>query len=121
MNTEKKHIIIAGVPRTGKTLSICKTLEKTGHYQHIMLDSITQSFEYVFPQLGIFDGKTWGIGIEKVSEKLIDFLAHLVQTEKYDDLQYRMLVDMYQLMPKDYYEKVNQDCCKAHILLDIQM
>ncbi len=28
MNTEKKHIIVAGVPRTGKTLSICKALEK---------------------------------------------------------------------------------------------
>lgn len=116
MNTEKKHIIVAGVPRTGKTLSICKTLEKTGYYQHIMMDSITQSFEYIFPQLEIFDGKTWGIGIEKVSHKLIDFLAHFVQTEKYDDLKYRMLVDMYQLMPKDYYQKINQECCKAYFV-----
>lgn len=24
MNIEKKHIIVAGVPRTGKTTSICK-------------------------------------------------------------------------------------------------
>ncbi len=81
-----------------------------------MMDSITQSFEYIFPQLEIFDGKTWGIGIEKVSEKLIDFLAHFVQTEKYDDLQYRMLVDMYQLMPKDYYQKINQECCRAYFV-----
>lgn len=48
MNIEKKHIIVAGVPRTGKTTSICKKLAKTGHYQHIMMDSITQSFEYIF-------------------------------------------------------------------------
>lgn len=116
MNIEKKHIIVSGVPRTGKTLSICRTLAKTGHYQHIMMDSITQSFEYIFPELEIFDGKTWDVGIEKVSEKLIDFLAHLVHTEKYDNLEYRMLIDMYQLMPKDYVEKINQQCCKAYFV-----
>lgn len=116
MNTEKKHIIVSGVPRTGKTLSICKTLAETGHYQHVMMDSITQSFEYVFPELEIFDGKTWIVGIEKVSKKLIDFLAHLVHTKKYNDLEYRMLIDMYQLMPKDYIENINSECCKVYFV-----
>ncbi len=116
MNIEKKHIIVSGVPRTGKTLSICRTLAETGHYQHVMMDSITQSFEYIFPELEIFDGKTWEVGIEKVSKRLIDFLAHLVQTGKYDDLEYRMLIDMYQLMPEDYMNKINPQCCKAYFV-----
>ena len=116
MNTQKKHIIVAGVPRTGKTFSICNKLAQTGYYQHIMMDSITQSFEYVFPELEIVDGKTWEVGVEKVSEKLIDFLAHFVQTEKYDDLKYRMLVDMYQLMPVDYVRKINAECCKVYFV-----
>lgn len=116
MNIEKKHIIVSGVPRTGKTLSICRTLAETGYYQHVMMDSITQSFEYIFPELEIFDGKTWDVGIEKVSEKLIDFLAHLVHTEKYDDLEYRMLIDMYQLMPEDYVKRINPQCCKAYFV-----
>lgn len=116
MNTEKKHIIVSGVPRTGKTLSVCRTLVETGHFQHVMMDSITQSFEYIFPELEIFDGKTWGVGIEHVSKRLIDFLKHLVQTEKYDDLEYRMLVDMYQLMPEDYIRKINNKCCRAYFV-----
>lgn len=116
MNIEKKHIIVSGVSRTGKTLSICRTLAETGHYQHITMDSITQFFEYIFPELEIFDGKTWNVEMDKVSEKLIDFLAHLVHTEKYDDLEYRMLIDMYQLMPEDYVRKINKECCKAYFV-----
>ncbi len=116
MNIEKKHIIVSGVSRTGKTLSICRTLAETGHYQHITMDSITQFFEYIFPELEIFDGKTWNVEMDKVSEKLIDFLAHLVHTGKYDDLEYPMLIDIYQLMPKDYVKKINQQCCKAYFV-----
>lgn len=116
MNTIKKHIIISGVPRTGKTQSICRKLAETGYYQHVMMDSITQSFEYIFPQLEIFDGHTWEVGMPNVSKKLIDFLAHLVHTEKYDDLEYRMLVDMYQLMPEDYVEKIKPECCKVYFV-----
>lgn len=41
MNIEKKHIIVTGVPRTGKTLSICRRLAETNHYQLVMMDSIT--------------------------------------------------------------------------------
>lgn len=81
-----------------------------------MMDSITQSFEYIFPQLQIFDGKTWEIGMEKVSKNLINFLAHLVHSEKYDDLEYRMLIDMYQLMPIDYVRKINSQCCKVYFV-----
>ncbi len=116
MNTEKKHIIVSGVPRTGKTQSICRRLAETPYYQHIMMDSITQSFEYIFPELEIFDGKTWKVGMKTVSKKLINFLAHLVHSEKYDDLEYRMLVDMYQLMPEDYIKKINPECCKAYFV-----
>lgn len=50
------------------------------------------------------------MGIQKVSEKLIDFLVHLVHTEKYDNLEYRMLIDMYQLMPEDYIKKIDKEC-----------
>lgn len=39
-----------------------------------------------------------------------------MQSEKYDDLEYRMLIDMYQLMPEDYVNKINAQCCKAYFV-----
>ena len=54
--------------------------------------------------------------MEKLSTKLINILAHLVQTEKYDDLDYRMLVDMYQLMPEDYIKKISPQYCKVYFV-----
>ncbi len=71
MNTIKKHIIISGVPRTGKTKSICRKLAETSYYQHVMMDSITQSFEYIFPQLEIFD---FSYNREKKTEEIVKYI-----------------------------------------------
>ncbi len=50
MNKVRKHIIIAGVPRSGKT-TICSKLAESLKYQH--LDSIIISFEEAFPETGV--------------------------------------------------------------------
>lgn len=43
----KKHIIIAGVPRAGKS-TVSQMIAKKFGYQHISMDSIIAGFEKVF-------------------------------------------------------------------------
>ncbi len=48
----KKHIIIAGVPRAGKS-TMSQMISKKYGYQHISMDSIIAGFERNFPETGI--------------------------------------------------------------------
>lgn len=48
----KKHIIIAGVPRAGKS-SLCRKIAHTYGYQHISMDSVIAGSESVFPETGV--------------------------------------------------------------------
>ena len=45
----KKYIIIAGVPRAGKS-TISKRIAKEKGYQHISMDSILAGIEKTFPE-----------------------------------------------------------------------
>lgn len=47
----KKHLIIAGVPRTGKTTT-CMRLANTKLYQHICMDAVVEAFEKTYPRIG---------------------------------------------------------------------
>ena len=46
----QKHIIIAGVPRTGKTTT-CMKLGNSNKYQHICMDAVVSAFEQVYPRI----------------------------------------------------------------------
>ncbi|MCL2285816.1 MAG: hypothetical protein FWC32_05555 [Firmicutes bacterium] len=48
----KNNIIIAGVPRAGKS-TLSRMLSKKFGFQHVSMDSINNGLEKVFPQLGI--------------------------------------------------------------------
>jgi len=48
----KKHIIIAGVPRAGKS-TISQLISKIYGYQHVRMDSIITGIEHCFPEVGI--------------------------------------------------------------------
>ena len=48
----KKHVIIAGVPRSGKSTISQKISAHLG-YQHISMDSVIAGIESVFPETGI--------------------------------------------------------------------
>lgn len=53
MNTNQKHIIIAGVQRTGKT-TLCSYLTKSLKYQHLAMNAIIMGIEVAFPEIGFF-------------------------------------------------------------------
>jgi len=48
----KNNIIIAGVPRAGKS-TVSHLLSKKYGYQHVSMDSIITGFEKCFPETGI--------------------------------------------------------------------
>ena len=113
MNKSQKHIIIAGVPRSGKT-TICSKLAKSLKYQHLAMDAIMISFEKAFPKTGVLHTDCWDF-IE-TSEKFIPFMQSLSSTATYDKLGYRLVFDLYHITPKDYYENIDKDCCDIYFL-----
>ncbi len=48
----KNNIIIAGVPRAGKS-TVSHLLSKKYGYQHVSMDSIIAGFEKCFPETGV--------------------------------------------------------------------
>lgn len=108
----KKHIIIAGVPRAGKSTIAQRIAHELG-YQHISMDSVIAGIEKVFPETGI-DSEAeveTAINIKKISSKMAPFLRAMVDSGEYDECDYGMVVDIFQLLPKDYVQYINPDVC----------
>ena len=98
-----KHLIIAGVPRSGKS-----TLSR---------------FERCFPETGI----DTGLSVNKnkssmeilhiISGKIGPFLRAMTDPEEYDRKNGPMVIDMYQLLPEDYAKYLDPDICGIIYLL----
>ena len=104
---KKNNIIIAGVPRAGKS-TISNMLSRKFGYQHVSMDSIVAGIESVFPELGI---KWWPSSHDEsenmerffnASEKLALFIKAMLESEEYDEFEPGMVVDVYQLLPEHY-------------------
>lgn len=113
MNQEQKHIIIAGVPRAGKT-TVCSKLANSLKYQHLAMDAVMIAFEEGLPQAGIKHTDRWDL--VKTSEQIIKFVARMARTGNYDKLDYRLAFDLYHITPKDYSENVDRNCCDIYFL-----
>lgn len=77
----KKHIIIAGVPRSGKS-TISQKISNNLGYQHISMDSIIAGIESVFPETGISsDAETdlWE-NIQYISSKMALFIRAMIDS-----------------------------------------
>ena len=86
----KNNIIIAGVPRAGKS-TISHLLAKQYGYQHVSMDSIIAGFEECFPETGV---NTYA-----------------------DEFEPGMVLDMYQLLPEDYMKHIHGANCEIAWLL----
>lgn len=79
----KKHIIIAGVPRAGKSTIAQRIAHELG-YQHISMDSVIAGIEKVFPETGI-DSEAeveTAINIKNISAKMAPFLRAMMDSEE---------------------------------------
>jgi len=108
----KKNIIIAGVPRAGKTTAAHLLAQKYG-YQHLCFDAVNAGFERCFPQLGI-DTYANRSSIDKlytISGKIAPFINAMFASEEYEKYERGLVIDVYQLLPEDFVKYIDPAFC----------
>lgn len=114
----KKHIIIAGVPRAGKSTAAQMIAQKLG-YQHICMDSVIAGIEKTFPETGIdTDAETDPKdNLKYISSKMGPFIKAMMDSGEYEECDYGMVIDIYQLLPEDYVRYINSDLCDIYYFI----
>jgi hypothetical protein len=119
---KKNNLIIAGVPRAGKS-TMSNMLSRKYGYQHVSMDAIIAGMESVFPELGV---KWWPSSNDEsenikifynASEKVALFIKAMLESEEYDEFEPGMVVDVYQLLPEHYVKYLNDKNCDIAYLL----
>ena len=113
-----QNLIIAGVFRSGKS-TISSMVSKKYGYQHIIMDSINEGFEKVFPMIGI-DTKAKIDDIERlcgISKTIAPFINAMLESGRYNEFKPGMVLDVYELLPEDYIKYIKQDNCKIFYFL----
>lgn len=113
-----KHIIIAGVPRAGKS-TVSQRIAKEFGYQHISMDSIIAGFEKAFPQVEIDTGADVDVkeNVQSISSKIAPFLRAMIDSGEYDECDYGMVIDVFQLLPEDYRKYIDPSVCEIYYFI----
>ncbi len=111
----KKHIIIAGVPRSGKS-TISQKISNNLRYQHISMDSIIAGIESVFPETGIHSDADTDLleNIQYISSKMALFIRAMIDSGEYDECDYGMVIDIFQLLPQHYIQHIDSSVCEIY-------
>lgn len=114
----KNNIIIAGVPRAGKS-TISQLLSKRFGFQHISMDTIIAGFEKCFPETGVntYCGLSSLDTLKLISGKMAPFVRAMIDSKKYDVSEPGMVFDMYQLLPQDYEKYLRDANCQVFYFL----
>ena len=99
----KNNIIVAGVPRAGKS-TVSHLLATKYGYQHVSMDSIIAGCEKCFPETGVstYCGLSSMDTLRMISGKMAPFVRAMLESGEYDEHEPGMVLDMYQLLPEDY-------------------
>lgn len=117
-----KHLIVAGVPRAGKS-TLARRIARTFGWQHVSMDAVIAGFEQCFPETGVDTGLSVNAGkssmeiLRTISGKMAPFLRAMTSPEEYDHKNGPMVIDMYQLLPEDYVKYLDPDICGILYLL----
>ncbi len=98
-----KNIIIAGVPRAGKS-TLSRRIARMYGYAHVGADALNAAFERVFPELGIntyADMSSLEI-LHAISGRLAPFLRVMLDAWECGEQGRGAVLDVYQLLPEDY-------------------
>ena len=111
----KNNIIIAGVPRAGKS-TVSHLLSKKYGYQHISMDSIIAGFEKCFPETGVntYQGLSSLETLRVISGKMAPFVRAMLDSSEYDEFEPGMVLDMYQLLSEDYDKYIVGEKCEVN-------
>ena len=108
----KNNIIVAGVPRSGKS-TVSHLLATKYGYQHVSMDSIIAGFEKCFPETGVstYCGLSSMDTLHMISGKMAPFVRAMLESGEYDEHEPGMVLDMYQLLPEDYDKYIRGANC----------
>ena len=114
----KNNLIIAGVPRAGKS-TVSHLLAKQYGYQHVSMDSIIAGFEKCFPETGVstYCGLSSMDTLRMISGKMAPFIRAMLESGEYDEFEPGMVLDMYQLLPEDYDRYIRGANCDIVYLI----
>ncbi len=109
----KNNIIIAGVPRAGKS-TVSHRLSTQYGYQHVSMDSIIAGFERCFPETGVntYAGLSSMDTLRMISGKIAPFIRAMLDSGEYDEFHPGMALDVYQLLPEDYVRYIQGANCE---------
>ncbi len=117
-----KHLIVAGVPRAGKS-TLSRRIAKEWGWQHVSMDAVIAGFEQCFPETGVDTGLSVNRGktsleiLCTISGKMAPFLRAMTSPEEYDQQNGPMVIDMYQLLPEDFIRCGLSSTCRILYLL----
>ena len=99
----KNNLIVAGVPRAGKS-TVSRLLSRQFGYHHVSMDSIIAGFEKCFPETGVntYCGLSSLDTLRLISGKMAPFVRAMLDSGEYDESEPGMVLDMYQLLPEDF-------------------
>lgn len=114
----KKHIIIAGVPRAGKS-TVSQMIAKRFGYQHISMDSVIAGIEKAFPETGIDTEAAVETrdNLEYISSRMAPFIRAMMDSGEYDECDYGMVIDIFQLLPRDYRKYIDSGICDIYYFI----
>lgn len=114
----KKYIIIAGVPRAGKS-TISKRIAKEKGYQHISMDSILAGIEKVFPETKVNTDNSEDVmnNFRFISSKVAPFIRAMMDSGEYDECDYGVVIDVHQLTPSDYLKYITDEKAEAYFVI----
>ncbi len=112
------NIIIAGVPRAGKT-TLSRLLSKKFGYQHISMDSVIAGLEKCFPETGVntYQGLSSLDTLRVISGKMAPFVRAMLDQSGYGTDGPGLVLDMYQLLPEDYDSCIRGSGCEIAYLI----
>ena len=112
------NIIIAGVPRAGKT-TLSRLLSKKFGYQHISMDSVIAGFEKCFLETGVntYQGLSSLDTLRVISGKMAPFVRAMLDNSGYGTGEPGVVLDMYQLLPEDYDSCIRGSGCEIAYLI----
>lgn len=110
-----KHIIIAGVPRSGKS-TVSQIIAHHFGYQHISMDSVIAGIEKTFPETGVdsnADADPWE-NTRFISSKMARFIRAMMDSGEYNECDYGMVIDIFQLLPEHYAQFIDPAICDIY-------
>lgn len=83
-------------------------------YQHISMDSIIAGIESAFPELHINSNDETPASIAAISQKIAPLIRAMMDSGEYQECDYGVVIDVFQLLPKDFIHYIGHSLCDIY-------